>query len=82
MSEGAKEDKTSWTNCLRELKQRGLKGCADVLADAPRRILDRTSIEQASLDECLDVMKDPKRKYDCRHDSSPVEFSVSVRANP
>ena len=30
------------------------------------------------LDECLDVMKDPKRKYDCRHDSSPVEFSADA----
>jgi transposase-like protein len=26
VSEGAKEDKTSWTQFLRELKERGLKG--------------------------------------------------------
>ena len=47
----------------------------DALADAPRKILERTSEEQSSLDECLDVMKNPKRKYDCKKDDSPVAFS-------
>ncbi len=45
------------------------------LADAPRKILERTSEEQSSLDDCLAVMKNPKRKYDCKPASSPVEFS-------
>jgi hypothetical protein len=50
------------------------------LVDAPRRILDRVSTEQASIQECLDVMKDPKRKYDCKDASSPVEFSADSAA--
>lgn len=31
--EGAKEDKASWTPFLRELKERGLKGCGLVVSD-------------------------------------------------
>jgi hypothetical protein len=50
------------------------------LADAPRRILDRVSTEQASIDECLSVMKDPKRKYDCKDPKNPVEFSTDSAA--
>lgn len=45
------------------------------LADAPRKILDRSSRQQYALDECLQVMQDPKRKYDCKETKSPVEFS-------
>lgn len=33
MTEGAKEDKASWTNLLRELKQRGLKGVQLFVSD-------------------------------------------------
>ena len=33
VSEGAKEDKASWTNFLRELKQRGLKGVQMFVSD-------------------------------------------------
>jgi putative transposase len=33
VSEGAKEDKASWTNFLRELKQRGLKGVRLFVSD-------------------------------------------------
>jgi hypothetical protein len=65
-------------NLFTGLRMRTASTFDEALADAPRRILDRTSIEQASLDECLDVMKDPKRKYDCRDDSSPVEFSADA----
>ena len=45
------------------------------LADAPRKILERYSEQQYALDECLQVMQDPKRKYDCKEHQSPVEFS-------
>jgi len=40
VSEGAKEDKASWTNFLRELKQRGLKGgcsCSYPISDLPSK---------------------------------------------
>ena len=33
MSEGAKEDKASWTQFLRELKERGLKGVQLIVSD-------------------------------------------------
>lgn len=65
----------SAVNLFTGLRMRAASSLDDALANAPRRILDRTSEEQSSLDECLDVMKDPKRKYDCRQDTSPVEFS-------
>ncbi|HXS78194.1 MAG TPA: hypothetical protein VN753_18595 [Terracidiphilus sp.] len=45
------------------------------LVDAPRKILERSSEQQAALDECFNVMQDPRRKYDCKEDRSPVEFS-------
>jgi hypothetical protein len=42
---------------------------------APRKILTRSSQAQFALDECIEVMKDPKRKYDCsKHDGS-LQFS-------
>jgi hypothetical protein len=52
----------------------------EALVDAPRKILDRVSTEQASIRECLDVMKDPKRKYDCKDPQSPIEFSADAAA--
>jgi hypothetical protein len=48
------------------------------LADAPRKILERSSQQQMALDECLEVTKDPKRKYDCKEDKSPVAFSADA----
>ncbi|WP_109485485.1 hypothetical protein [Occallatibacter savannae] len=45
------------------------------LSDAPRKILDRSSEQQSALDQCLSVMQDPKRKYDCKDRKSAVEFS-------
>jgi hypothetical protein len=52
----------------------------EALADAPRKIIDRTSEEQSSLGECLNVMKNPKRSYDCLKGDSPVEFSDDAAA--
>lgn len=62
-------------NLFTGLSMRSATTIPQALADAPRKILERTSEEQSSLDECLQVMKDPKRKYDCRKDDSPVELS-------
>lgn len=36
------------------------------LAFAPRKVLLRSSEEHFAVRECLDVMKNPKRKYDCK----------------
>jgi hypothetical protein len=62
-------------NLFTGLRMRTTAKLEDALADAPRKILERTSEEQSSIDECLDVMKDPKRRYDCKKDNSSVEFS-------
>ena len=69
------EGSQSAVNLFTGLRMRTADSLNEALADAPRKILERTSEEQSSLDECLDVMKDPKRKYDCKKDDSAVEFS-------
>lgn len=68
-------DSVSAVNLFTGLSMRSAASLNNALADAPRKILERVSEEQSSLDECLEVMKDPKRKYDCRKDNSPIEFS-------
>lgn len=72
------EGSQSAVNLFTGLRMRTAASLNDALADAPRKILERTSEEQSSLDECLDVMKDPKRKYDYKKDDSPVEFSTDA----
>ena len=50
VSEGAKEDKASWTEFLRGLKERGLKGVELFVSDKclpggkPRRLLPRSEV--------------------------------------
>ena len=70
----------SAVNLYTGLRMRTAASLDEALADAPRKILDRTSEEQASVDECLTVMKNPKRMYDCRDDKSPVQFSDDAAA--
>ena len=70
----------SAVNLFTGLRMRTAKKLDEALADAPRKILERTSQQQSSVDECLDVMKNPKRKYDCRASNSAVEFSDDVAA--
>jgi hypothetical protein len=65
----------STVNMFKGLRMRTGATLESALADAPRKILERTSEEQSSLGECLNVMKNPKRMYDCKKDTSPVEFS-------
>lgn len=72
------EGSQSAVNLFTGLRMRSAASLKDALADAPRKILERTSEEQSSLDECLAVMKDPKRKYDCKKDDSTVEFSADA----
>jgi hypothetical protein len=70
----------STVNLFTGLRMRSAATLGAALADAPRRILERVSPEQASIRECREVMKDPKRKYDCKDPNSPVEFSVDSAA--
>ena len=65
----------SAVNLFTGLRMRSASTLDAALADAPRKILERNSQQQMALDECLEVMNDPKRKYDCKEDKSPVEFS-------
>jgi hypothetical protein len=67
-------------NLFAGLRMRAAATLETALADAPRKILERTSEEQSALDECSMVMQDPKRPYDCRKDNSPIEFSDDAAA--
>lgn len=62
-------------NLFTGLRMRTAPTLDAALVDAPRRILDRSSEQQAALDECFNVMQDPRRKYDCKEDKSDVQFS-------
>jgi len=65
-------------NLFTGLRMRSAPTLDAALPDAPRRILERSSEQQSALDECLSVMQDPKRKYDCKDSNSPVEFSADA----
>jgi hypothetical protein len=62
-------------NLFTALRMRTAPTLEDALADAPLRILEASSEQQAALDECFQVMQDPKRKYDCREDKGTLQFS-------
>jgi hypothetical protein len=65
----------SAVNLFTGLRMRTATSLDAALADAPRKILERSSEQQYALDECLQVMQDPKRKYDCKESRNSVEFS-------
>lgn len=73
-------DSDSANNLFTGLRMRTAENLDDALTDAPRKILERTSEEQSSADECLEVMKNPKRSYDCLKGTSPVELSDDAAA--
>ena len=62
-------------NLYQGLRMRAAPTLDEALTFAPRKILNRVSEEQSSLDECLDVMKNPRRKYDCKKAEGTAEFS-------
>lgn len=70
----------SAVNLFTGLRMRTAPSLNEALADAPRKVIEHISEEQASIDECLDVMKNPRRIYDCKKDTSPVEFSSDSAA--
>ncbi len=70
----------SAVNLFTGLRMRSASTLDIALANSPRKILERTSEESASVGECLYVMKDPKRKYDCKKVTSPREFSGDAAA--
>jgi len=66
----------SSTNLFQGLRMRSAASLDEALRYVPRKVLSRTSEEQSGLDECLDVMKNPKRKYDCRPDNEFAELDA------
>ncbi len=52
-------------NAYTGLRMRAAANLNEFFSYAPREILLRTSVSQSSLDECVEVMKNPKRQYDC-----------------
>lgn len=62
-------------NLYQGLRMRSAPTLDEALTFAPRKILNRVSEEQSSLDECLDVMKNPRRRYDCKKPEGAAEFS-------
>ncbi|MDR3727133.1 MAG: hypothetical protein P4K86_08845 [Terracidiphilus sp.] len=65
-------------NLYQGLRMRSAVNLDEALAFAPRKILNRASEQQASLDECLGVMKDPRRKYNCKNDTGYAEFNADA----
>jgi hypothetical protein len=47
----------------------------DALVYAPRKMLVQASESKYALEECVDVMKNPKRVYDCKKEVNSQQFS-------
>ncbi len=65
-------------NLYRGLLMRSAQSLDAVLLFAPRTAIYRVSEQQSALDTCMDVMKDPRRKYDCKKDSGNAEFNADA----
>lgn len=57
------------------LKMRAAVNLNEFLASAPRKLLESASESRYALIECLDVMKNPRRVYDCKKEVNPVQFN-------
>ncbi|MDR3737479.1 MAG: hypothetical protein P4L40_00525 [Terracidiphilus sp.] len=66
---------TSAVNLFAGLQMRAATTLNEALAQAPRTILERGSEEQAALNECVEVKKNPKRQYDCSGDKGTVALA-------
>jgi hypothetical protein len=62
------------------LRMRSSTNLNEALAYAPRKILIKASESQFALNECLGVMKNPKRVYDCKKEVDPLQFSDDAAA--
>lgn len=65
-------------NLYQGLRMRSATNLDEALTFAPRKVLSRASQQHYALDECLAVMKDPKRKYDCKKDAGAMEFNADA----
>jgi hypothetical protein len=57
------------------LRMRASTNLNEALAYVPRKVLIHSSQQQSALNECLDVMKNPQRNYDCKKEVNPFQFS-------
>lgn len=68
----------SSVNLFLGLQARAANSLNEFLTWAPRKTISATSESQSSLSECIEVMKSPKRVYDCAQAVSPVQFSADA----
>ena len=65
-------------NLFLALNAHAARGLDEFLTYAPRKTINEESESSSSLDECINVMKDPKRVYDCTQTVGPVQFSADA----
>lgn len=65
-------------NAFRGLEMRAATSLKDFLTYAPQKLLLKQSESQASLDECMEVIRNPKRQYDCMKKVDPMQFSADT----
>ena len=70
----------SSVNAWLGLRMRSSQSLDEFLSYAPRKVIASVSESQSSLSECLEVMKNPKRSYNCARTVSPVQFSSDATA--
>ena len=74
--EAGKRDSSA--SLFQALSMRSAASLQEALLYAPRKVINRTSEEQSSLDECLYVIKNPKRRYDCKKDTAYAELDADA----
>jgi hypothetical protein len=62
-------------NMFTALRARASVNLSEYLTYAPRKLIDQRSEESSSVNECDEVMKDPKRVYDCVKDVGSMQLS-------
>jgi len=70
----------SSVNAWLGLRMRASENLNEFLTYAPRKVLAASSQSQSAVNECMDVMKNPKRSYDCAKTVAPVQFSADAAA--
>jgi len=66
----------SSVNAWLSLRMSASENLNEFLTYAPRKVIAPVSESQSSLNECVEVMKDPKRSYDCARKADSVQFSA------
>lgn len=65
----------SAVNLFARLRMRSASTLDEALAQAVRPVLQRESEQQSSLDECVEIRKNPKRQYDCTEDKTSAALA-------